>query len=119
MQTLQASTPSPVVELTDATVDGFTRGHRLAVVDVSADWYAPRRAHVPRYAELAREMSGSVAFGSLDPDAHPMFANRHDVMTLPTLLLYQDGALVGRIVGFVPKERLRGHLERLRQRGAA
>lgn len=108
-----------VVPLTDATVDAFTRENRLAVVGLAADGCDPCAALAPQYAELAREMGGAVAFGRIDADDSLVFASRHGVATLPTLLLYKDGAVVGRIARPLSKDRLRAHLDRLRHAGPA
>jgi len=100
------------VELTDETLDGFVRAHRLAVVDCWAPWCAPCRLIAPVIEELAREYAGRIAFGKLNVDENPLTAMRFGIMGIPTLLVFKRGRLVDRIVGALPKVALEARLRR-------
>lgn len=103
-----------VLALTDATFAAEVERSALPLlVDLWAAWCAPCRSIAPLIEELAAEMAGRVRFAKLDVDANPATARRFDVQGIPTLLLFQGGREVDRIVGAVPKSEIVGRLERL------
>ena len=83
---------------------------RVAVVDFWASWCPPCRALAPTIAALAEERT-DVVVGKLDVDAHPSIAERYGIQSIPTVLVFRNGALAERSVGLVPIARLRELLE--------
>lgn len=94
------------VHLSEADFDAFINSHRVCVVDFWAEWCAPCRILEPVVEELAREYRGRVAFGKLNVDENPSIAERYEIMSIPTLLVFQEGKPVHTIVGAMPKPRL-------------
>jgi thioredoxin 1 len=90
--------------LTDAVFDDFVHKNSLAVVDCWAEWCGPCRMIAPVIEELAKEFSGKVSFGKLNVDQNPATAARFRIMSIPTLLIMKDGALVDMITGAVPRD---------------
>jgi thioredoxin 1 len=80
------------------------------LVDFTADWCPPCKMIAPLVDELAHKYQGKLAVGSLDVDAHPDLQYRYGVMGLPTLVLFQKGEPVKRIVGYQPRERLESQI---------
>lgn len=74
-------------------------GGRLTLVDFWAPWCVPCAKISPVVEDLARRHAGVLGVFGLDVDAHPAPAARHDVLSLPTLILFRDGAEVLRITG--------------------
>lgn len=91
---------------------------RPVLVDFTADWCPPCRVLKPALAELAGERP-DVKVVALDVDASPATAARYEVLSLPTLVLFRDGAPVGRLIGSRPKRRLLGELDELLQQQPA
>jgi thioredoxin 1 len=71
---------------------------RLVIVDFWADWCSPCHAMTPALESFAEGASDTVVY-TVDTVAHPSLAEKFDVMSLPTLLLFKDGALVHRTTG--------------------
>jgi thioredoxin 1 len=71
----------------------------LVLVDFWAPWCVPCEKVSPLVEELGRRYTGALRVCALDVDAHPAPAARHDVLSLPTLILFRDGAEVARITG--------------------
>jgi thioredoxin 1 len=69
------------------------------VIDLWADWCAPCRALAPTIEALSEELSGKITIGKLDITANPQVPSRFGVTAIPTLLMFQDGKEVGRLVG--------------------
>ncbi|WP_312644069.1 thioredoxin [Hydrogenoanaerobacterium sp.] len=91
------------------TVDSFEQevigGNGVALVDFWAEWCGPCRMLGPTIDELADELDGSVLVGKVNVDEQGDIAARFNVMTIPTVILFKDGAEFDRSVGFLPKQR--------------
>ena len=105
------STTTTIPDLTAATFDEVVLGATTPlVVDFWAEWCPPCLALAPILDALADELDGQVAFAKVDVEAHPELATRHQVMTFPTLLVFDDGQPVKRLVGLRGKGHLREEL---------
>ncbi len=76
------------------------------LVDFWAEWCPPCKMIEPNVQEIARKYQGKLAVGRLDVDAYPQLQNMFDVAGIPTLILFQGGKPVRRLVGFRPKDKL-------------
>ncbi|MFC4020944.1 thioredoxin family protein [Micromonospora sp. GCM10011542] len=85
---------------------------RPVVVDVWAEWCRPCHAISRSLAELAEEFAGRLVIATLNSDENPETTHRYRVMSLPTLLIFDRGELVGTVVGSRPKNHLRQTLAR-------
>jgi len=65
----------------------------------------------PIIDQLSDELAGKVVFGKLNVDNQPELAMQFQVMSIPTLLLFKDGKVVNKKIGFMPKEKLIEMLE--------
>ncbi|MEM9558217.1 MAG: thioredoxin [Acidobacteriota bacterium] len=81
------------------------------LVDFWASWCAPCRAIAPALQELSRELAGRLKVVKVDVDQNPVLASRHDARSIPTLLVFNDGAMVERTMGAQPKAALRRLVE--------
>lgn len=61
--------------------------------------------------ELASEFGDRLVVGALNGDDAPRILSRHEVLSLPTLLVFVDGEPLGRIVGVPKMDKLRGLVE--------
>ena len=55
---------------------------------------------------MAAEFAGHIRVGKMDIDSSPKTPTRYDVRSIPTLLMFKDGKVVGQIVGAVPKPKI-------------
>ncbi|MFH1054990.1 MAG: thioredoxin [Candidatus Altiarchaeota archaeon] len=100
-----------VEELTEGSFDQAVKSG-LVVVDLWAPWCMPCRMIAPTVEALSKEYLGRVTFYKLNIDEHNGPAVKHQVMSIPTLLVFKDGKVVDRIVGALPKERMKEKLEK-------
>jgi thioredoxin 1 len=96
-----------VRELDASTFDAAIAGAPV-VVDFWAPWCKPCRAVDAVLDQLESESDGRVGFAKLNIDEHPEIAARYEILSIPTVTLFSDGASRGSVVGARP----RGHFER-------
>jgi thioredoxin 1 len=80
------------------------------LVDFWAPWCGPCRIVHPILEEMAAERE-DLRIVSINTDENQQTAARFDVLSIPTLILFKDGAEAKRVVGAMPKRRLEAELE--------
>src|SRR5262245_45726689 len=76
------------------------------LVDFTADWCPPCKMLSPVVDALAVKYEGKLRLGMLDSDVHLPIVDAFDVQGMPTLILFQNGQPVLRIVGYRPAHQL-------------
>ncbi|MFZ5917298.1 MAG: thioredoxin [Chloroflexota bacterium] len=96
-----------LVHVTDADFETqVLQADRPVLVDFWAEWCTPCRMIGPIVAELAHEYAGKITVAKMDTDNNPQTPGRYGIMGIPTLILFQDGQEVQRVVGVRPKHAL-------------
>lgn len=96
-----------VVEVTDSNFENEIVKSQLPVlVDFWAVWCAPCRAIAPHVDALANDYAGKIRVGKCDIDANPMIPTQFEIRSIPTLLMFKDGKVVGQLVGAVPRAKI-------------
>ena len=74
------------------------------VVDFWAEWCGPCLQLAPILDQIAEERAGRLSVAKVNIDEHPEIAQRFQVMSIPTMLVFDGGVLVNRVVGARPKD---------------
>jgi thioredoxin 1 len=89
-----------ISELTEATFfEEVGASDVPVVVDFWAEWCAPCKAIGPVLEEIAKEQAGKIRVVKLNVDENPGIARQFDVMSIPTLMVFDEGLPKNRIVG--------------------
>ena len=80
------------------------------LVDFWASWCGPCRMVSPIVDEIAEESDGSYKVGKVNVDEQPELASQFGVMSIPTLLVLENGKVKNTAVGARPKEFILGLL---------
>ena len=103
--------PDTPLEVTDADFDDAVKKYNTVVIDCWAPWCGPCRMVGPIIEELAREMQGKIVFGKLNVDENPSVSMKHQIMSIPTMLIFKNGNLIDKLIGAMPKDMLKQKLE--------
>ena len=100
--------------ITDATFEqDVVRASGVTVAKFTAEWCGPCRMMAPHFEALATARAADARFVEVDADASPAASARYGVRGLPTVLYFRDGALVGQVMGAVPRPKLEAELDRV------
>jgi thioredoxin 1 len=98
-----------VLDLSDATFEQeVLHADRPVVVDFWAPWCGPCRAVEPVLRQLESEHGGRVTFARLDIDENLQTASRYDVLSIPTVILFEGGEPRETVVGARPRSHYEG-----------
>ena len=103
---------SKPVEIDEAKFeDAVLKADKPVLVDFWAPWCGPCRMVAPVVEELAEEYDGKMGFMKVNVDDNPKIASQYGVMSIPTLIVFKEGAPISNIVGFRPKNELKKNLD--------
>jgi thioredoxin 1 len=102
-----------VAEITDESFEAdVLRSDRPVVVDFWAPWCGPCRVVSPILADLASQHEGRVKFLKLNVDDNPQTASRYNVLSIPTVILFDRGEPQETVIGARSKSHYEGAWER-------
>ena len=91
----------------ELTVDNFqsevVQSPIPVLIDFWAPWCAPCRMLGPVIDQLADEYAGRLKVGKVNVDEAGALAEQHGISSIPTLVLYKDGAVAAQKTGAAPK----------------
>ncbi|QDH15410.1 thioredoxin [Oecophyllibacter saccharovorans] len=82
------------------------------LVDFWAEWCGPCKMVAPALEELAREFAGRLKVVKVNIDESPEVPTKYGVRSIPTLMVFRDGQVVGQQVGALPMSQLKAWVEK-------
>lgn len=95
-----------IITLTDANFAHQTKG-KVILVDFWAEWCMPCKMMAPILNDLAADLPEGYFVGKIDVDKNQATAQRFNVRSIPTLVLFKDGKEINRFVGVKTKDFLK------------
>ena len=93
-----------IVDVTDASFDGeVLKSETPVLVDFWAEWCAPCRQIAPIVKELADDYGDRLKVVKMNIDESPKTPGTYGIRSIPTLLAFRGGQVVGQLIGARPK----------------
>jgi len=98
------SVVAPIINVSDANMDSTISQYPAFVLDCYKSGCGPCEEMEAALDEIAQDFLGKVVVGRIDMKENLKTKEKYKISSYPTLLLFNDGILVDRIVGFTSKE---------------
>jgi thioredoxin 1 len=89
--------------VTDSNFEEILAAHKVILIDFWAEWCSPCRRFSPILDEVALE--NNVWIGKIDADVNTISADKYNVISLPTVIVFKEGKEVHRTKGAMPKHK--------------
>jgi thioredoxin 1 len=105
---------SSIVELTKSdNFDELINSDSPVLIDFYADWCKPCKAQAPILEELKDELNDNLDIIKVDIDEFPELADRHQVRSIPYLVIYYKGSIKWSAVGLQNKNQIIDAIENI------
>jgi len=102
-----------VQEITDQNFEAEVLKSELpTLIDFWAVWCGPCRQIAPMVEALAETYKGKLKVGKMDVDHHQIVPQQYGIRSIPTLLIFKGGKVVGQVIGAVPRSKLEAEIQK-------
>jgi thioredoxin 1 len=104
-QGARSTAPASVAVLDESSFDSHVNSG-VVLVDFWATWCGPCKLQAPIVEQVAEQVQGKAKVAKLDVDAAPNVAQRFNIRSIPTLVVFKDGKPVKQFVGVTKADAL-------------
>lgn len=94
------------IEIKDNDMGGLLAEDRLVMLDFWAGWCGPCKQMAPIIELASEELADRLVVAKANVDENPELSAKHNVRSIPTLLFFKRGRVVGRQVGAIDRHKL-------------
>ena len=81
------------------------------LVDFWAEWCGPCKMLGPIVEKIAKDYTGKIKVGKMNVDENPDTPGELGIQGIPTIMVFKNGEMVKRIVGFQPEDRIKSEID--------
>ena len=101
-----------IVHPSDGTFDAdVLQNEKAVLLDFWAEWCGPCKMIAPLLDEISDKYEDRLAIVKLNVDENPNTAQKFGIRSIPTLMLFKDGAVQAQMMGAMPKSQLEEFLD--------
>ena len=101
-----------IVHTSDGTFDAdVLQNEKAVLLDFWAEWCGPCKMIAPMLDDVADKYEDKLAIVKLNVDENPNTAQKFGIRSIPTLILFKDGAVQAQMMGAMPKSQLEEFLD--------
>lgn len=82
------------------------KSEKPVLVDFWASWCGPCKMMSPMITDIARELHEKIKVVKVDVDENDTLSNKYGIRSIPSLLLFKEGEIVGSIIGLSDKTKI-------------
>lgn len=101
-----------VKHVTSEELEELVKGDKPVVCDFWATWCGPCRMLAPVMEQVSEELSDRATFVKIDVDDNPDLAREYSIMSIPCVMVFKNGELAGKNVGFGAKAAMKEFIEK-------
>jgi thioredoxin 1 len=109
--TPEAKTSKKILQVNNKNFKHLTRTGTV-LIDFWASWCAPCKLMTPILNEIAEKEDNGVIVGKVNVDQNRVLAKKYKIRSIPTMIVFQDGREVSRLVGVKSKRAVLKEIER-------
>ncbi len=103
-----------VLEIEDGSFEAeVLQSEKPVLVDFWAPWCGPCRAIAPVVEELAGTFGDKIKFTKCNVDDNPVTPGKFGIKSIPTLILFDGGEIIDKVIGIVAKSKLEEMLNKV------
>lgn len=100
--------------VTDQNFDAEVLQSSIPVlVDFWAEWCGPCKMLAPTIDDIEKEYQGKVKVAKMDVDTNNTSAQKYNILSIPTVILFNKGVPVAQMIGVQPKERFAEEIKKV------
>ncbi len=99
-----------ITELDSSSFEAAINASVPVVIDFWAPWCGPCKAIAPILEELAAELGDTVKIYKVNVDNNSEIAGKFEIRSIPTILIFKDGAVSDTVVGLTSKDDLKAKI---------